>query len=191
MELDRIIKKTIITTLEAVGALLLFIVLGLCILFPSTSMELAYDMGMESSCIHFAERAYRGSKDVYFIAYATEVAIEEDKTSKIISCGEKFIKDKSFETYCDLMGENYQQFIYGQVCVSKYQKGKKEGAVSLAYESLNGGFPRGNALVAVLLASLNANDFETVDSIKMKLNELSVDEADVKYLQEALALLED
>ena len=76
------------------------------------------------------------------------------------------------------------------VCVSKYQEGKKEAAVSLACESLNGDFPEGNALVAVLLASLKVDDFETVGNIKTKLNELSVGE-DAKYLQETLAFLEE
>lgn len=187
MELDAVIKKTILTTLAAVGALLLFIVIGLWALFPSTSMELAYDMGMESSCIRFAERAYKGSDDVYFIAYATEVAIEDENEGKIISCGEKFIKDEEFETYCALKGENYKQFIYGRVCVSKYQAGQKEDAVALACQSLRGAFPKGNALVAVLLTSLKENDSATVDVIKTKLNTISVEGADKEYLQETLS----
>ena len=189
MELNKVITRSILTTLEAIGALVLFIIIGLCALFPSTSMEIAYDMGMEASCIHFAERAYKGSSDVYFIAYATEVAIEEDKTAKIISCGEKFIKDEKFETYCGLKGENYEQFIYGRVCVSKYEKGKKEEAVTLACESLNGTFPQGNALVAVLFSALKANDGETVETIKTKLSGLSVEGEDGEYLQQTLALI--
>ena len=189
MELDAVIKKTILTTLAAIGALLLFIVIGLWALFPSTSMELAYDMGMESSCIRFAERAYKGSDDVYFIAYATEVAIEEENEGKIISCGEKFIKDEGFETYCALKGDTYEQFIYGRVCVSKYQAGQKEDAVSLACQSLHGAFPKGNALVAVLLTSLKENDRATVNTVKTKLNTLSVDGEDAKYLQETLETL--
>ena len=191
MGLDKIILKAFWTTLAAIGVLLLFVVGGLCVAFPSTSMEIAYDIGMESSCIHFAERAYKGSHDIYYIAYATEVAIEEDKTSKIISCGEKFIKDENFEQHCALKGENYRQFIYGQVCVSKYEKGDKNEAVELAYTSLDGAFPAGNALVAVLFSSLRAKDQETIDLIKTKLHTISVTDADNEYLQKTLAMVDD
>lgn len=190
MGIDKVILRAFLTTLASIGALILFIIVGLCAVFPSTSMEIAYDMGMESSCIHFAERAYKGSKDVYFIAYATEVAIEEEKTGKIVSCGEKFIHDDGFETYCNLKGENYEQFIYGQVCVSKYQNGDKDGAVALADESLHGAFPEGNAMVAVLLASLKAEDSQTVTAIKTKLNTMSVDGEDAEYLQKTLSMID-
>ena len=189
MGLDKVIVKAVLTTLAAIGTLILFIVLGLCLIFPSTSMKFAYDMGMEKSCIHFAERAYRGSDDIYFIAYATEVAIEDGQTEKVISCGEKFIADDNFETYSALKGEGYGQFIYGQVCVAKYQEGEKMEAVALAYETLNGGFPKGNALVAVLLASLKIEDTATVAQIQEKLNTISVEGEDAVYLQQTLALL--
>lgn len=189
MNPDKVILRAFLTTLASIGLLILFIAVGLCAVFPSTSMEIAYDMGMESSCIHFAERAYKGSKDVYFIAYATEVAIEEDKTDKIVSCGEKFINDEGFETYCGLKGGNYEQFICGKVCVSKYQTGDKEGAIALAFDSLHGAFPEGNALVAVLLASLRANDTATAEAIKTKLNMISVEGAEGEYLKKMLAMI--
>ena len=189
MGVDKIILKTFLTTLASIFALIIFMIIGLCAVFPSTSMQIAYDMGMEASSIHFAERAYKDSHDIYFIAYATEVAIEEDKSGKIISCGEKFIADEGFETYCELKGESYEQFIYGQVCVSKYKKGSKEEAVTLAYESLQGAFPEGNALVAVLLTALRANDSSTVDMIKIKLNEISASGEDGEYFQQMLALI--
>jgi hypothetical protein len=191
MGLDKVILRAFLTTLAAICALIAFTILGLCVLFPSTSMELTYDMGMSKSCIHFAERAYRGTEEVYFIAYATEVAIEEDETSKIVSCGEKFLEDENFKEYCELKGETYAQFIYGKVCVSKYESGDKSGAVELAYQSLKGAFPEGNALVSVLLTSLNENDLETVNLIKAQLNEVSViGEEQEKYLEDVLTLLE-
>ena len=191
MGLDKVIVKAALTTLAAIGTLILFIVLGLCLIFPSTSMKFAYDMGMEKSCIHFAERAYRGSDDIYFIAYATEVAIEDRQTEKVVSCGEKFIADDSFETYCSLKGESYGQFIYGQVCVAKYQEGEKTEAVTLAYQSLNGSFPKGNAMVAVLLSALKAGDEATLAQVQEKLEEISVEGEEEVYLQQTLALLQN
>ena len=115
--------------------------------------------------------------------------IEEDKTDKIVSCGEKFINDEGFETYCGLKGGNYEQFICGKVCVSKYQTGDKEGAIALAFDSLHGAFPEGNALVAVLLASLRANDTATAEAIKTKLNMISVEGAEGEYLKKMLAMI--
>ncbi len=189
MSVDKIILKTFLTTLASIFALIIFMIIGLCAVFPSTSMKIAYDMGMEASSIHFAERAYNDSHDIYFIAYATEVAIEEDKSGKIVSCGEKFIADEGFETYCELKGESYEQFIYGQVCVSKYKRGSEEESVTLAYESLQGAFPEGNALVAVLLTALRAKDSSTVDMIKTKLNEISASGENGEYFQQTLALI--
>ena len=191
MELDKVVLRAFLMTLAAIGALIAFTILGLCMLFPSTSMELAYDMGMGKTCIHFAERAYKGTDEVYFIAYATEVAIEENETSKIVSCGEKFVGDENFEEYCELKGDTYAQFIYGKVCVSKYNSGDKDGAIALACESLQGSFPQGNALVAVLLTARQANDVETVEQIKTKLKVISVEGNDAVYLQNILRMLED
>ena len=191
MELDKVILRAFLGTLAAICTLMAFTILGLCALFPSTSMELAYNMGMGKSCIHFAERAYKGTDEVYFIAYATEVAIEEEKSSEIISCGEKFIEDENFEQYCALKGESYAQFIYGKVCVSKYTCGDKSGAVALACESLQGAFPQGNALVAVLLTSLKQEDVETVETIATKLKGISVEGDDAVYLQNVLSMLEE
>ena len=191
MSVDKVILKAFLTTLSAIAALLVFATVALCALFPSTSMELAYNMGMKSSCIHFAERAYKSSDDVYFIAYGTEVAIVENKKDKIVSCGEKFVADEEFEGYCALKEEGYKQFIYGRIGVAKYEKGDKESAVTFAYESLNGAFPEGNALVAVLLAAIQAADAETKNAVKVKLDQINVSGAEKEYLDETLAMIAD
>ena len=191
MQVDKVIVRTILTTLAAIGVLVLFTIAGLCAFFPSTSMEITYDMGMERSAIHFAERAYKSSKDVYYIAYATEVAIEQDKTGKIISCGEKFINHDDFEEYCADMGENYRQLIYQKVCLAKYERGDKQEALDLAESSLlEGTFPQGNALVAVLLTALNAGDADIVGNIEEKLNSLTIEGDDANYLNQTLKMLE-
>lgn len=186
MNVDKVILRAVWSTLAAIGVLLVFIVGGLCAFFPSTSMQITYDMGMENSCIHFAQRAYKGSHEIYYIAYATEVAIEDDKTDKIAACGEQFITDENFEEYCDQKGEEYKRFIYGQVCISKYDKGEKEESVALAVASLEGGFPEGNAVVAVLLKALQAKDGATVALIEQKLVELQAQIGANAYLEKTL-----
>ncbi len=186
MGVDKVALRAFLSTLAAIGILLVFMIVTLCAVFPSTMMEMTYNVGMESASIHFAERAYKGSDDIYFIAYATEVSIEQDKDKKIISCGERFIEDERFDEYCSLKGENYQQFIYGQVCVATYNQGKKEEAVELAYSSLEGRFPKGNALVAVLIASQEQKDTATIQTIREKLNTLNVTGEEKTYLDQTL-----
>lgn len=179
---DKVVRKSILTSLAAIGVLLVFIVGALCAFFPSTTMFLAYDLGMDATCIHMAERVYKGNGEIYFIAYATEVAIEGDNENKIISCGEKMIADEKFEEYCNEKGGNYACFIYGKICVAKYEKGDKEGAVSFAYTSLNGGFAEDNAVIAVYFAAKKINDTETMEDIKSRLGQVQVSGAEKDYL---------
>ncbi len=189
MSVDKVILRAALSTLAAIGTLLVFIIVGLCALFPSTMMGITYDLGMESSSIHFAERAYKNSDDVYFIAYATEVAIQDENFEKIVSCGERFIADEEFESYCGTKNEGYEQFIYGQVCVSKYKRGAKDEAIELACDSLDGKFPKYNALIAVLAVSLEEEDVETVDKIRQRLQTLVVEGEDAAYLNATLDIL--
>ncbi len=187
MSIDKIILRAVLSTLAAIGVLLVFMITALCAIFPSTMMGISYNLGMESASIHFAERAYNGSGDVYFIAYATEVAIEQEKTEKTVACGEQFIADEEFDSFCALKGADYQRFIYGQVCVSQYKNGEKDKAIENAYTFLKGSFPKGNPLSAVLVASLEVNDSATVAKIAEKLATLTpTSEAEITYLQQAL-----
>ena len=80
--MDKVAVKAFLSSLAAIGMLLVVMFCALCALFPSTMMELTYNMGMEASCIRFAERAYKDNDEIYFIAYATEVALEESKNNK-------------------------------------------------------------------------------------------------------------
>ncbi len=187
MRVDKIVLRAFLSTLAAIGVLLVFMCSALCIVFPSTMMEMTYDLGMEAASIHFAERAYKESDDICYIAYATEVAIEQEKESKIVACGEKFIEDKSFNAFCEEKGEAYEQFIYGQVCVSKYRRGEKEQALALAAQSVDAGrFPQNNALVVLLVASFEGQDAETVAKIREKLATLEAVGTEKEYLDKAI-----
>ncbi len=181
MSVDKVIIRAFLSTLAAVAALLVFMVLSLCIAFPATMMKITYNLGMENSSIHFAERAYKGNEDIYFISYATEVAIVEGKQDKIISCGQKFIANGDFDTFCKNKDEDYGQYIRGEICVAKYQSGDKENAISDAFAALEGSFPQKNAVISLMLAAIEGNDKETVSKIVDKLNGLSV-EGEQAYL---------
>ncbi len=193
MSVDKIVLRAFLSTLAAICALFAFMCVALCVFFPSTMMEVTYAMGMESSSIHFAERAYESSDDVYYIAYATEVAIEEGAQDKILSCGEKLLAHEGFEAHCNEKGEGkdaYRGFIYGKVCVAKYDNGNASEAIALAMQSLGENrFAKGNAVVAVLIRSLEKADTTTQNEIKTQLQGLTVIEADQPYLTQILALI--
>ena len=190
MGVDKVIFRAFFSTLLAIVTLIAFMIGMLCLIFPSTMMELTYDLGMDKSSIHFAERAYERSDDVYYIAYATEVAIERESADKIVEDGDKFIADDRFSVYCDEKGGIYEQYIYGHVALAKYEKGEKTSAVATAFDAVKDGFPKNNAVVALTVKALRANDAETVLRIRAEMLKIaeSVTAADSAYFNEILAL---
>lgn len=191
MGVDKVILRAVLSTLAAVALLIVFLLVALVGFYPSTMMEITYKLGMDSQSIRFAERAYKRSGDVYYIAYATEVAIGIDCYGKIDACGEKFIADEEFLEYCQAENGAYEQYIYGQVCVAKYEEEKADEAVMRAFELIGqNAFPKHNAVVAVLVTALSENDTQTVEKIKGKMMETqgTVTEADRPYFDEILAL---
>ncbi len=193
MGVDKVILRAFLSTLAAIAVLFVFMGLALCAFFPSTMMEVAYGMGMETSSIHFAERAYKGSDDVYYIAYATEVAIEDEQKSKVIECGEQFLAHKEFSAYCEEKGEradSYKRFVYSQVCVAKYDEGQIDEAIALAGQSLDEGrFSQGNAFVALLVRSIEKEDTAAQAKVKAAIEGLTVAQEDEGYKNQVLALL--
>lgn len=201
MGVDKVILRAFLNTLAAIGILILFLFAALCTFYPSTMMKLTYDLGMESASIHFAERAYKDSDDIYYIAYATEVAIGEGKDGKIDTCGERFIEDDEFHAYClekdeELGGSvngTYEQYVCGQVCIAKYCRGDKEEAVECAFEWKGESFQQNNAVVAVLITALQAGDSATAQMIKGKMEQIeaSVSDTDKAYFDRTLGLIKN
>ena len=193
MSVDKVILRAFLSTLAAVLILFAFMVGALCLIYPQTMMNITYDMGMESASIFFAEEAYDRSKDGYYIQFATEVAIGEGDKKKINACGESLIKDEEFAELCadETDPIAYEQYIYGQICVAKYEL-KKGDAVARAFELVEETeFPRNNAIVAVLITALGKNDQATVSKIKGKMEErqASISETDSVYFNEVFALI--
>ena len=199
MSVDKVILRAILSTLMAIGMLFAFAFVTLVAAFPSTTMELAYDLGMNSSSIRNAERAYRRSDDIYFMAYAVNVAISEDNYEKTVSCGEKLISDEEFQGFCmekNALGEalDYEQYIYGKVCVAHYENGEKEKAVQSAFAYTTQNFPQNNAVVAVVYAARKKNDADTANMIKGKMEQVQkerLSETDKAYYEYVLGLLSE
>ncbi len=199
MGVDKVIVKSFLSTLAAIALLCAFMLVSLVGFFPATMMELTYDLGMDAFSIHFAERAYDWSGNEKYIAHAMETAIGLKDTQKIEECGERLIQDDKFLEYCAERNEQlgggialtYESYVFGQVCVAKYENGDKTEAVTLAFERTVG-FPEGNAVLVVLYRALVAGDAETVNLIREKMGQLNVEalsEEDKACFTAALQLL--
>lgn len=201
MNVDKIIIKSILTTLTSILLLFVFMVTTLVFVFPQTMMTLSYDLGMERASIHFARVAYERRDSVYYIAYATDVAIESEDDEKIVACGEELIADEDFASYCETRNEAkeettetpYEQYVYGRVCVSTYKSGDKTKAVNRAFELVQGGFCKNNAVVAIIMTAFSAKDTATLQDVKGKMEQMRKDgfsSEDDDYFGLILAALE-
>lgn len=201
MRVDKVILRAALSTLAAIVILFGFMIFALCYIYPSTMMNIAYDLGMDGASITCAKRSYKRSDEVYYIAFATEVAILSEDYEEIAKCGALFAEDDEFATYCktrngelgsDVQG-TYEQYVYGQICVAEYQIGEKAEAVNDAFAYVGNAFPQNNAVVAVLVTALGEHDLTTVESIKGKMEQLQngIPEQDKAYFGDVLALAQN
>ena len=200
MRVDKVIMRAALSTLTAIIVLFVAMILMLCFLFPWTMMQLTYDLGMDGASVRNAKRAYNMSGEVYYVAFATDVAIGKGDDEKIVECGQMLIADENFKLYCEEktaqtaeLGGVYDQYVYGQVCLAQYRQGDKDGAIATAFSSLDGAFVRNNAVVALLVTALSRQDSDTVDKIQVKMNEMQsqISENDNAYFQEMFELAQN
>lgn len=207
MNVDKIILKAFLGTIGAIGALFVFMLVALIGIYPETMQEITYDLGMDSPCIWFAERTYNRYGKIEDIAFAMEVAIADGNHKKVVSCGKKVIADDEFTTHCErktqeifksiegkeneeelrkILGE-YDEYVYGQVCVSQYELGRKSSAVENAVDWTGNAFPKNNALVRLLIEARKDKDTQTVQLLVEKIEEITVPQGDQTYYNEILA----
>ena len=197
MSTDKIILKTILNTLLSILILIVFMLGMLIAFFPSTMMGITYSFGMDGASIYFAERSYNNSGDIYFISYATEVAIGSDDYVKIESCGERFIDDSGFDAYCTArnqeignVGGTYEQYVYVNVCLAKYETigGVKAAESAIAWTE---GFAPNNPMAAVLFTALEKGDAATISILRaeMEARQAALSAADAEYFNGVYSLL--
>jgi len=198
MRVDKIVLRAALSSLAAILVLFVFLALLLCVVYPSTVMELAYDMGMDSVSIRYAVRTYERTDDVYYLAYATEVAIGAEDKQKIESCGKRLVSDDGFDAFCKKKDENanggigYSQFVKRTLCITQYELGKTSDAIATAMEATEG-FPANNAFAGLLLTAMKKGDRSTVEEMKVKMNEMSTgsfSNADKAYFESIIGALE-
>ena len=199
MRVDKVILRAVLSTLAAIVILIAFMVLALCFIFPSTMMQITYDLGMDGASIRNARRAYKYSGDIKYIAYATEVAIGKEDDEYISECGKLFIADDEFVIYCQSRNKAlpdgvegvYEQYVYGQVATAEYRLGNKEEAVSVAFDGVESAFPKNNAVVALLLIAFQNDDYDTLGSIYQGMDEIrsQISSDEMAYFMEIVSLL--
>ncbi len=202
MRLEKIILRAVLSTLAAIAVLFTFMILTLCFIYPSTMMQITYNLGMDESSIKYATRAYNRSDAIEYIAHATEVAIGLEDNEKILSCGEQFIKDEEFADYCIRKNERfsasatvtgtYEQYIYGSVCVAEYKEGKKAESVTRAFDLIGQAYPINNAAAAVLASAIALQDTDTIALILEKMQGIAVEtlsEQDRAYFEKMMMVI--
>ena len=176
MRVDKVIVRAVLSTLTAIIVLFGCMLLALCFVYPSTMMNITYDLGMDKASVKYATRVYNRTDEVYYIAFATETAIGADLDEKIEECGLVFVKDDEFTAYCAdrdtkmNLGGSYAQYIYGQISLAQYRQNKKTQAIETAFHALSGNmFPNGNAVQGLALTALMAGDSEVALTIYEKM----------------------
>ena len=197
MRVDKVILRAALSTIAAILGLIVFAICALAVIYPSTMMEITYDLGMDKLSIANAKQAYKRSGEIYYAAFAMEVAISIDDYERIQSCGELMADDDEFVAYCKDKDEkmnlgdtgSYEQYIYGQICLAVYRQGDEEQAVDKAFAYLDGTFPMNNALVTILVTAMVENDDATVEYVEEKMTETqaTVSAQDKAYFEQTLA----
>ena len=172
MRVDKVIVRAALSTLAAIIVLFGCMILALCFLYPSTMMNITYDLGMDKASVKYAMRAYDRTDDVYYVAFATEVAIGADLDEQIEDCGLAFTQNSDFTQYClerDAkmnLGGDYAQYVYGQVSLAQYRQGEKDEALATAFSALaENTFPKNNAVQGLTLTVLMEGDTTTKEKI--------------------------
>ena len=204
---DKVALRAALSTVAAIFVLFVVMFSLLAFLFPSTMMKMTYDLGMYDATIRYATRTYDRNEEVYYIAFATEVAILDDNVSKIASCGVDFIEAEGFDDYANERNEkamenlpdgvsspkmDYRQYVYGNVCLAKYKLGKKADAVNCAFQWNGDTFTENNAVVVVLMRALGEKDGETVSLILSKLEtQKTANDTESAYLESLSAWVKE
>lgn len=205
MQVDKVLLRAILTTLAAIFVLLAGTFGVLVLAFPSTMVDITYELGMDGASIWFADRAYDRSGEVYYAAFAAEASIGREKPSnrQIEKYADRLVKAEEFGTYCTerdaraLEGVSgcYAQYIYGQLYAAKYRLGKSEEAIEGAFAVNSEAFPKNNAVVAVTFAAMQKKDAVTLTAIRTRLNALSesgvLNEGDGAYLASLIAGIDE
>lgn len=204
MRLDKVVLRAVVTTLAVIMILCAFMLAALSFVFPSTMMQITYNLGMNNISVSCAKRAYAYSGEVEYIAFATELAMLDGNTNEVIICGNQLIKDDEFSAYCqdknaskpaDATG-TYEQYVIGQICLAEYDRATdtnaKKSVIEKAFDAVeNNTFPKANPVALIILSAKQKADTVTLALLKAEMESFAVDnlsEDDAKRFNELFAL---
>jgi hypothetical protein len=88
----------------------------------------------------------------------------------------------------------YDQYLYAQICMAKYELGDKDEALTSALEWTEG-FPRNNAIAVLFVSAIADDDAEFANSVASKIGEIrdSYDgnTPEAKYIDKLLPKMEE
>lgn len=194
MQIDKVAWRAVISTLCAIAVLCLGLYLVGALAFPPTMMRISYETGNDKGAMKYAYRAYKTTGELHYLGFATRVAIGIDNLEDVDYYGSVLASSDGFEQYCLEIDEKegyadgtYELYISTKLVVVKYALGEKVEAKEYAFESLNGGFPQNNAVIALLFSAMQAEDTETESYIIGELRNMTVsNEAEQQYLNNIL-----
>lgn len=199
MKIDKVVLRAVVSTLCAIAILLLCAFGVAALIYPSTMMKISYAVGNDVGAMKYAYRAYESTDEVYYVAFATEVAIGMDAPKDVEYYASKFVADgDKFERYCSEIDTKYgydqgtyKRYVFGRLAVAKYELGKKDEAKTFAFQTLDNGFAENNAVVALLFTALQSSDLETANGIVDELKNLTVTDVEQSEYLSALILAFD
>lgn len=195
MQIDKVVLRSILSTLAAIAVLFVGLMLTLILVFPSTMMGFTYDMGMDGASVYFAKSAYKRSGEVYYIAFATETAIGAKDVEAIEECAVELVENEDFGEYCQLQDEKlkandgtYKNYIYSNLCLVVYDSKGGEVAARIAVEGAGNSFAKGNPISTVLVYAMTKSDRTTVETLYTAMQSITpTDEAQKANLNEMSA----
>ncbi len=208
MRMDKLIWKTVASTLIATLVLLVAMFGILSLFFPQTMMKITYTMGMDKASVNFSVTAYDRFGVVDYAGYGADVALQANLHKQAEDCLESLIANGEFESYCEKKNEQLtgdrrnttmQAYYRRQLCLSIYWQGDGERAVDRSLELMGNSFAVGNPLVELLrYARLSGSNGEaTVRAAYGKLSEIRVGDvygqysaADKSYFDQIFTVVE-
>lgn len=195
MQVDKVVGKSILTTLAAIAALVAAAVLILVLLFPSTLMSVTYDLGMDGASVFFAKKAYDQSGEIGYVAFAVETSIGSDDDASIVECTELMFADSEFISYTtqkdvelNAKPDSYRKFLYTNYALAKYDLGNRQAAVNFVKTIGGTAYSSDEPIVALFVYSLSKQDGESVRGLYSTVESLTVSAEDSVRFQNLLAL---
>ena len=166
--MKHLIIKTVIISLSLIIAIS-FIIIGLVsVISPITIANASYRLGNYTISVKYTEKQYEKTKSFEDLALLVERSIWAKDYNYTVKYSPIFLNSLGFENYCKDK-DGYENYIVCYYVESLYLTGNKEKSIEISF-SYYDGISDLNPIRVLVLAS--KNDFETLNKISKRLNEI-------------------